>query len=246
MRRFLPALLAVVGLLFGIEGVHAQAFKTKYEMVAVTEFMNTPIGEKDSRCWVELFNFGKEDVDLEKWSIVDAKNDIVEFPKATIKAGDYAIIVIGHDVRRFEDERKKLFEAEWLGGKEDPRVIGVDGRLHLDLNDQIVLQNRRKVPIWIMGWRSDAVYGSSTYLAEPNFDVRNYGTAEKPGINRRGKDGTILGYESQDATKEADAYKSDVSKLEAIGGILYQSKENGGKNEPSLGSPLKGGYKQKP
>jgi len=246
MSRFLPALVAVASLTFGLPSASAQAFKTKYETVAVTEFMNTPIGESDSRSWVELFNFGKEPVDIEKWSIIDSKNDIIEFPKATIKPGDYAIIVFGHDGRRFEDERKKIFEAEWLGGKEDPRVIGIDGRLHLDHADSLILQNRRKVPIWIMGWRSDAIYGASTYLAEPNFDVRHYGTAEKPAINRRGKDGTILGYEGQDSKKEADAYTSDVSKLEAIGGILYQSKENGGKNEPSLGSPLKGGYKPKP
>lgn len=245
MSRFFPALVAVAVLAFGIESAQAQ-FQTKYETIAVTEFMNTPIGESDSRSWIELFNFGKEEVDLEKFSITDGKNDIIEFPAAKIKPGDYAIIVFGHDAGRFGDERKKIFETEWLGGKEDPRVVGCDGRLHLDREDGIILMNRRKVPIWIMGWRSDAVWGSSTYLAEPNWDVRNYGTADKPGINRRGKDGTILGYEGQDAKKEADAYTSDVSKLEAVAGFLYQSKENGGRNEPSLGSPLKGGYKPKP
>jgi len=242
MSRFLPALVALSSLLFGLESAVAQR---PIETIAVTEFMNSPIGEYDARTWIELYNFGKDPVDLNKFSITDGKNDIIELPEAKIQPGDYVVIPVGHDGRRWGDEKKKLFEAEWLGGKEDPRVLAVDGRLHLDSADGLTLLNRRKVPIWLMGWRSDAAGGFSTYLAEPNWDVRNYGSFEKPAINRKGMDGTVKGYEGQHAAKEDVAWKSDVTKLEAIGGILYQTKEAGGRNEPSIGSPLKGNYKQK-
>ncbi|MCE9605604.1 MAG: lamin tail domain-containing protein [Planctomycetia bacterium] len=245
MSRFLPAIIAAFAV-FGVADFASAQFQPVYETVAITEFMNTPIGESDGRTWIELYNFGKEPVDLRGFSISDGKDDLVLIPEATIKPGDFAIIVIGHDFNRFGDERKKLFEAEWLGGKADPRVIGVDNRLYLDRADGIILMNRRKVPIWLLGYRADGGGGYSTYLAMSNFDVRNYGTVAKPSINRHGLDGTVIGYEGQDDTNEAGAYKSDVSALEKLSGFLYKSKETGGNNEPSVGSPLKGNYKPKP
>ena len=242
MSRFLPAFVCTLSVFASVAGASAQ---TVYETVAITEFMNTPLGESDCRSWIELYNFGKDPVDVSKFSITDGKNDIVELPTHTIKPGDFAIVVVGHHGGRFADERKKIFELEWLGGKEDPRVIGADTRLHMDQADSLTLLNRRKTPIWLIGWRADAAWGYSTYLAEPNWDVRSYGTLDKPAINRKGMDGTVKGYEGQHAAQEAEAYKSDVSKLEAEWGVIYQTKANGGRTDAGIGSPLKGNYKPK-
>jgi hypothetical protein len=97
-----------------------------------------------------------------------------------------------------------------------------------------------------MGWGGDDKPGFSTYLAISNFQIRHYGTKAKPAINRNGDDskipGSEAGYEGQHFKQEDLAWKSDVSKLEAIGGLEYKSAESGGKNYPAVGSPLKGNY----
>lgn len=221
---------------------HAQ-FGAKLESVAVTEFMTQPIGERDGRTWIELYNFGAEPVDLKGFQISDMKSELCEIPEVTIKPGDYVIVVLGNDYRRLAEDRKKVFEIEWLGGKEDPRVVGIEGKFNLAVGGgAIVVNNRRRTPTWILGYRNDGKAGMSTYLAMDKFDVRHYGTREAPSINRNGPDGTVLGYEGQHAKKEEAAYSSDVAKIEEIAGYLYKAKTAGGDNEPSVGSPLKGNY----
>jgi len=243
MSRFLPAFVCTLSIFASVAGASAQ---TVYETVAITEFMNTPIGEPESRSWIELYNFGKEPVDLNKFTITDGKNDIVELPAHTIKPGDYAIVVVGHHGSRFADERKKIFELEWLGGKADPRVIGTDTRLHMDGVDGLKLINRKKIPIWLLGWSSDAPGGYSTYLL-PNttWAMRSHGTVDRPGIIRKIDPNSTIksAYRGQQAEKEDVAYTSDVSKLEAEFGIIYQTSEDPRRNKPSIGSPLKGNYK---
>lgn len=246
MRGFRVAAFVFSGLL--LCGVEARAqFAPQYETVAITEFMTTPIGEQDSREWVELFNFGKEPVNLKGFQLTDGKNDICDIPDVTIKPGDFVIVVVGHDRRRFDTDRKAIFEAEWLGGKADPRVVGIDQTFFsLERADAIILQNRRRTPIWMVGWKADDRAGMSTYLAVDNFNIRSYGDRDKPAVNRAGNDGTVLGYEGQQTQKEDVAWTSDPSKMEAVGGLIYKAKSDGGDNEPSVGSPLKGNYKPMP
>lgn len=217
-------------------------FTPTYENVAITEFMTRPIGEQDGRDWVELFNFGDVPVDLKGFQLSNDSQELCEIPAVTIQPHDFVIIVLGHDHRRFDDDRKKIFEAEWLGGKSDPRVVGIRFRYSLNSADTLILKNAKRTPIWILGYKADDKPGNSTYLAIDDFRVRHYGTKEKPAINRHGNDGTVLGYEGQDATKEEFAWTSDVSKLEEIGGFPYQAKAAGGMTEPGIGSPLKGKY----
>jgi hypothetical protein len=220
-------------------------FTPVYETVAITEFLTRPIGERDGRDFVELFNFGDQAIDLKGFQLSDDANKLCEIPAVTIQPRDFVIVVLGHDWRRPAEERKKIFEAEWFGGKSDPRVVAVEnGNYLLGAADTLILKNRRKTPIWILGYTSDDKPGTSTYLvaADDNaFKVRMYGTKEKPSINRAGPDGSVIGYEGQDTKKEDVAWTSDVSKLEEVGGYLYRTTD-GGKVQPSLGSPLKGNY----
>lgn len=243
MHRASACLLALAGLFASASPASAQ-FTPTYETVAITEFMVHPIGGGHGRQWVEFYNFGKDVVDLEGFQLYDEGNKMCDFPKIKIAPNDFAVIVLGHDHHHynFAEDRKKIFEAEWLGGKEDPRVFFVRSSYVLGSVDTLILRNRRRTPIWILGWRSDDKAGNSTYLAIDNFSIRHYGTKEKPSINRNGPDGTVAGYEGQFAKQEEVAWKSDVSKLEAIGGVTYKTLEAGGKIAPSIGSPLKGNY----
>jgi len=242
MRTSVALAALAVSALFG-SNASAQ-FAPVYESIAITEFLVTPIGEEEAREWVELYNFGKEPVDLKGFQLTDGKNEICNIPAVTIKPNDFVIVVLGRDHQRYDEDRKKIFEAEWLGGKADDRVVGIDSSFRLGRAMTLILQNRRRTPLWILGYKADDKAGQSTYLAIKNFQVRSYGTAEKPAIDRRGPDGTVLGYESQDATKEAAAYTSEISKLEQVGGFVFKSKAAGGTCEPSVGSPLKGDYAQ--
>jgi hypothetical protein len=204
--------------------------------------MNQPIGEQDGREWVELYNFGKEAVDLKGFQLTDNAQEVCDIPEVTIKPGDFIIVVLGHDYRRLAEDRKKIFETEWLGGKQDPRVVGIEGRFSLQRAQTLMLQNRRRANLWLLGYGADEKPGMSTYLAMDRFDIRHYGTKEKPSINRAGNDGTVLGYEGQQTKKEDVAYTSDVTKLEPFAGYLYQARSAGGTNDPAVGSPLKGNY----
>lgn len=244
-RSSLVALLVVVA---GLGSSQARAqFAPVYETVAITEFMTTPIGEQDAREWVELYNFGKEPVSLKGFQLTDGKNEICDIPEVTVQPNDFVIVVVGHDRRRYGEDRKKIFEAEWLGGKEDPRVVGVDQtNFSLGRSGAIFLQNRRRTPIWMIGWKADDRAGMSTYLAFDDFRVRSYGDSAKPAINRAGQDGTVIGYEGQQTKKEDVAWTSDTSKVEAVGGYLFRPKASGGDIEPGVGSPLKGNYKPMP
>jgi hypothetical protein len=240
MKRI--ALFSTLVLLFSVDDAQAQFGFSKIESLAITEFMNQPIGEQDGREWVELYNFGKEPVDLKGFQLTDNAQEVCNIPEVTIKPGDYIIIVLGHDYRRLAEDRKKIFETEWLGGKMDSRVVGIEGRFSLGRAQTLMLQNRRRANLWLLGYGADEKAGMSTYLAMDKFDIRHYGTKEKPSINRAGNDGTVLGYEGQQTKKEDAAWTSDVTKIEAFAGYLYQARTAGGTNDPGVGSPLKGNY----
>jgi hypothetical protein len=245
MPRLVPCLV-LFGSLFVCDRPASAQFVAKYETVAVTEFMVHPGGPGYGRQWIELYNFGDTPVDLSNFRIDDEKNKIADIPKGVvIQPKDFIILVMGpyyHHHIGDGAELKQIFETEWLGGKSDPRVVGMKTHYVLGGADTLILRNLRRAPIWILGWRADDTVGHSTYLAIDNFSIRMYGTMEKPSINRSGPDGQTLGYESQYATKEPLAWTSDVSKLETIGGIDFKAAVAGGKAKPGIGSPLKGNY----
>jgi hypothetical protein len=233
------AVLLSLGLLFAVP---VQAADT----IAITEFMSQPIGEEqDGREWVELYNYGNEPVNIRGWTLSDEGNDSVTLPDVNVPPGDFVVIVAGLSRGRDDDDRKGIFETEWLGGKSDPRVIGVSGRFSLsDSADQIHLRNRARQPIWGLAYRGDGTPGRATFFYDDKFGLKIYGTKANPGVNRNGNDFrySILGYEGNNHTEDPEAYESDVSQLEAKYGPLYQSAENGGTAKPGFGSPLKGHY----
>lgn len=216
------------------------------ETIAITEFMNQPIGEEtDGRQWVELYNYGAAPVSISNWQMGDEQNDLITLPDTTIPPGGFVIIVTGRHHSRTDDNVKECFEKEWLGGKADPRVFGVIGRFTLGTTDQIFLRTAGRKLVWTLSYRNDGTPGRATFFTGDNFNVKFFGNKANPFVNRRGQDGrypNFLGYESNDASDDPHAFRSDVSGLEELMGVLYKSKENGGQAEPGFGSPLKGHY----
>lgn len=214
--------------------------------IAVTEFMDAPIGEEeDGREWIELFNYGDQPISLEGWQLFDDHNQICSLPKVTIQPKDFIVVVCGGHHYRTDDERKALFEKEWLGGKADARVVGSPQRFSLDGSDEIYIRNARRQPVWGVVFRGDATPGRAVFLAEEKFNLRLYGTKGKPGVNRQGNDtitaGSVLGYESNDSTADPAAYESQVQGLD-FWGPGFKSAAEGGSAKPGTGSPLKGNY----
>jgi hypothetical protein len=220
------------------------------DTIAITEFMNEPVGEQNGRQWVELFNYGTEPMNLKGWHIEDANKELADLQDLTVEPGDFAIVVLGWH-RLPGRDKKELFELEWLGGKSDDRVIGIaNAHLHLSNHDEIIIKNSKRQIVWKVAYKNDGQPGLATFLAVDKFFPKQFGTKADPGIDRDGQDlkvtgGEFKGYESNGRTKDPKAWQSDVSKLEESFGPLYQTVAKGGNVGPGTGSPLKGNYTTK-
>src|SRR5262245_20050140 len=70
-------------LLAMVADARAQFGLNKMESVAITEFMNSAVGYQDGRQWVELYNFGKEPVELKGFQLTDNGNQVCDIPEVT-------------------------------------------------------------------------------------------------------------------------------------------------------------------
>jgi hypothetical protein len=213
---------AVCGMCLALAGaVHAST-------VAITEFIVDPHGtDTDAPEWIELFNYGKEPVDIGGWTIKDNSSAAFTFPTGfTIAAGDYAISAIN----------RQNFINRWLAGIDDSRVVSPGQTFQLNNSapgDGLYLRDDTGNLIWSVGYNISAAEPVSqyraTFLAINDFSENNYGVPPQDGsalINRNGIDGTgTLGYE--DNIHTADPFM--VSSPAGGGGIEW-------------GSPLRGHY----
>ena len=219
--------------------------------IAVTEFMCDPIGENGGREWIELYNYAAEPVRINGWKLADENGEIADLPDVTIAGGDYLIVVCG-PIQMPGRYKKEMFEREWLGGKSDPRVVGVaNSTFRLSrAADQIIVRNARRQVVWSLAYTKDGTPGRATFLTGNKFTFAQFGTKSRPGVARQGNDngvtgGELLGYEGNDRAKDEAAYESDVAGLEAEGGVNYRSVAQGGTVDRGTASPLKGHYGSK-
>jgi len=192
------------------------ALASAQNTVAVTEFLNNSLGEEDGREWIELYNYGDEVMDLSNWTIADKDIDSWAIPDGTtIAPGNFLILVAGSGAMT-PDEKKSTFEADWLAGVPDSRVVGIDGAWFLaNGSDEIILTDFNGRTVWRLAYRDDEIPGESTYLGTDDFSVNTFGDKNEPGIDREGFDnGTsdFFGYETQSSTNTNDpnAYTSDA------------------------------------
>lgn len=175
----------------GVPNLQSSPIKLNFppEFVAITEFLNNSlgndgadpaIGNETTNEWIELFNYGTNAVDLTGWSISDEGSDNDIIGAITINPGDFVILA----------KSKTYFEAQWLSGVPNARVIELAITL-ADGEDEIILSDPDGNLIWSLSYVDDETAGDATYL----------GTSENSSstsfvIVRDGNDNTgTLGYE---------------------------------------------------
>lgn len=210
--------------------------------VAITEFLADPDGTDRGREWIELFNYSPATVDLAGWTLADEDTDSFALPPVMLGSGGYLILVSGGIGGLDAATSKALFETEWLGGVSDPRVIGIQSVALGNNSDELVLRDGVGALIWSLAYGDDDNPAFATFLTETNsYQVKVFGSQAMPGVVRSGDDNQMagfLGYEQNDLTTDPCAWSSDISLLAALFGDAYLNV-----SQPSLGSPLAGGYK---
>jgi hypothetical protein len=208
--------------------------------VAITEFLVDPDGTDAGREWVELFNFGPQEIELAGWTIADEDSDDFALPALTLRPGAHAILVSG-GAGVDAPTAKAIFEVEWLGGAANPAVIGMSGTSLANGADELVLRDPSGTVVWSLAWLDDDTTARATFLTQStDFSVSAYGSQEAPGVDRDGDDnGTpgFPGYQDNGVTPDPGAVISDISQLVALFGEQFANV-----SQPSVGSPLAGAY----
>jgi len=216
--------------------------------VAITEFLNNPDGADQGREWLELYNFGPVDLCLAGWTVADEGIDLFTLPEATIAAGGYVVLVSGGvpGLGGVDAATAKLiFQAEWLGGRESPAVIGMQALVLANAADEIVLRDSGGTVIWSLAWSDDETSPFATFLTETTlYAVRVFGSSKEPGVVRHGDDNGVPGfpgYEQNDVTTDPFARASSIELLVALFGEDFANVL-----VPSVASPLAGGHRPVP
>ena len=206
--------------------------------IAITEYLNDPLGaDTDSgREYVELFNYGGIDVNIQNWTIKDedhhtlGSNDwlVITTDPVIIPAGGYLLFASSKDT----------IETEYFSGVADDRIIEYGGPSSLNMqlsnsSDEIMILDAPGDTVWNMGYVNDDAYdgskddGFSTHLdyATDFGSVTTDWGHKNLGIVRFGPDtlvaGAPLGY-------EGGAFTLDMHFMVSLNG--------------DMGSPLAGSY----
>jgi hypothetical protein len=206
--------------------------------VAITEFLNDPLGADTDmgREYVELFNYGLEDVNIQNWTIKDEDHH-------TMGGNDWLVlttdpVIIPPNGYLLYASNKDTIEAEYFGGVADDRIIEYGGPSAVTMQlsnsgDELMILDAAGDTVWNLAWINDDAYegstddGFSTYLDyATDFSTVTTDWGHKGlGIVRNGPDtlvaGAPLGY-------EGGAFTFDPHVIVALSG--------------DLGSPLVAGY----
>ncbi len=212
--------------------------------LAITEFLNNPDGADQGREWIELYNFGPVALCLAGWTVEDEGTDLFALPDVTITSGGYLVLVSGGvpGLGGVDAATAQLiFAEEWLGGLESPSVIGMQGMVLGNAADEIIVRDSDGVVAWSVAWSDDETPPFATFLTHASgYEVRVFGDAEQPGVVRAGNDMGVPGfpgYEQNDVTADPFAQVSQIADLVELFGDDFANVL-----QPSLGSPLAGGY----
>lgn len=206
--------------------------------VAITEFLNDPLNADTDmgREYVELFNYGTEDVNIQNWTIKDEDHH-------TLGGNDWLVmttdpVIIPPNGYLLYASIKDTIEAEYFGGVADDRIIEYGGPSEITMQlsnsgDELMILDAAGDTVWNLAWSNDDAYegdkddGFSTYLdyaTDFSSVTTNWGHKDA-GIVRNGPDtlvaGDPLGY-------EGGMFTFDTYASVALSG--------------DMGSPLAGGY----
>jgi len=162
--------------------------------VVVSEFLNNADSEDAGREWIELYNTSGSAVDLTGWTITDEGSNSYTFGSTVIGANDFLIVVNSNGVGANDEDAaaKAIFEAEWLSGVADTRVIGGNIGALSNSSDEIILSNDNSIIQFSLAYANDEDE-DSTALTPQDFDTTSYGNEAAPGVVREGDDNGTLG-----------------------------------------------------
>jgi hypothetical protein len=183
---------------FEIFGQQWEAFELPN--VAITEWIASPRGTDATDEWIEIHNYGATAVDLQNWRLKDedTNNSLISSTSLVIPAGGYLILA----------RDKAAFEAQWLNGCSNARVIEVVFAL-ANGTDEIVLEDANGNIVWSVAYQNDESVGRATHYTESTYSNRTWGSKATPGIVRNGNDVTAtLGYEKNNSTADPLSYSS--------------------------------------
>ena len=207
--------------------------------VAITEFVNDPKGaDTDTgREYVELFNYGTEDINIQNWSLKDEDHNTVGCCDWLVITTDSVVIPSGGYL--LFATIKDTIEKDWFNGVADSRIIEYGGpnanTMQIsNTSDEFVLLDAAGDTVWNFAYINDDAYdeagtddGFSTYLdyATDFSSVTTDWGHKNQGIVRNGPDtlvaGSPLGY-------EGGAFTPDTYVDQSL--------------NADMGSPLRGGY----
>ncbi len=170
--------------------------------IAVTEFINNPIGSEATDEWIELYNYGANPVNIQNWRLKDEDSDdaVITNSSYSIAAGEYLVLA----------KDKSAFEAQWLGSVANTKVIQVSGLTLANGADEIVIEDNSNNIVWSLAYADDETDGIATFYSESTYTTNIWGSKAAPGINRNGNDVTSgsLAYESNNNTNDMFARTS--------------------------------------
>lgn len=186
----------------GSNSGHVRAYRL-HETIAITEWLADVNGDENTDEWVELYNYGSSDIDLQNWRIKDegADDDVIVTTSFVVPAGGYVILA----------KNKIAFEAQWIGSCPNPNVIEVPGITLVNGTDEIIIEDDNGDVVWSVAYTSDATEGQATYYADGSvFTYRLWGSAASPGIDRDDLDPTsgTVGYQGNNHTTDPFALTS--------------------------------------
>ena len=206
--------------------------------VAITEFLNDPLGADtdNGREYVELFNYGSEDVSIQNWTIKDEDHHTLGSNDWLVMTTDPVIIPAGGYL--LYASNKDTIEAEYFGGVPDVRIIEYGGPSSSTMQlsnccDELMILDAAGDTVWNLAWINDDAHtgdtddGFGTYLdyATDFSSVTTDWGHKNNGIVRNGPDtlvaGAPLGY-------EGGAFTLDAHFIVSLNG--------------DMGSPLAGSY----
>jgi hypothetical protein len=217
--------------------------------VAITEFLNNGEGEDSGREWLEIFNYGQSSVNLNNWTLTDEGSDSFKFPNVTIPSGGYLVLVTGGSSSDLtESQAKAVFEQEYLGGVADSRVLGMSPFALGNSGDELILSDAGSNVVWSLAYGNDETQAVATFLTGDDFGTTMFGSEAAPGVVRNGDDNGLvgfLGYEENTNVVDPFAFSSTITGIKDATfltnlGLATDFYDN--VDDPSVGSPLAGGY----
>jgi hypothetical protein len=219
--------------------------------IAITEFVNDPLGDDSDtgREYVEFFNYSDADVDIMNWVLKDEDSDslVITTASTIISSGEFLLYASG----------KSTIETEWFGGVADDRIIEYGGPSSDNMQlsnsgDELVLLDSAGDTVWAIAYTNDDQWdtvdtgddGFSTYLSYyTDFTTHpsRWGTKLAPGIVRDGFDAGI-------ARQDTTATGADTTVIDSVlgyeGGAFTVDDFARLSSNGDSGSPLAGYYTQ--